>query len=240
MFPAGGSGLRFASILRDDSIHKIVNSSLLSEHLEQEYGSRLTHTFEPTFPAIAPRNGRPSSTRAQLFVYARPNHARNLFEVTRGAVQRALDVADEGSRFKLVHIVGSGERYWPGLRTPPRCEVLFHPRLTFASYVKILERSSAGLALQFAPHPGYPALELAAAGAMAVTTSYGRKTSLERYSSRIHVVEPDALLLAERLVSLENSSSGGLSDGALLRRSWEEALRHVIDALAGQVESSTR
>jgi hypothetical protein len=91
------------------------------------------------------------------------------------------------------------------------------------------------------PHTSYPPLEMAAAGGLVVTNTYGPKTreALAAISPAIHAAEPevDALLATLRDVVKEVSTPGRRAVPAdlSLPGTWDDALADVVPWLVRQV-----
>ncbi len=62
--------------------------------------------------------------------------------------------------------------------------------LSWERYADVVRMADLGLALMDTPHASYPPLDLAASGAVVVTSSCGVKVSLEEQSTNIITVPP--------------------------------------------------
>jgi hypothetical protein len=214
--------LRCSELLSNSKIRYAVNSQLLLDNLLQEGFSSLksnASVFEPAFPAnlfYPEENGENKQTtgpgqapqKKNFFFYARPGHPPNLYyrglEVISQALEQQILLHTEWT----FHFVGSDLALvkLPGNVTPQ-----FTQNLDKQEYAKLLRGMDLGLALNLAPHPGYPSLELAASGAAVVTNSYQNKKSLEHYSPNIICAEPSV----EELVR-------AVKEGAKLARDKEQ------------------
>ena len=110
--------------------------------------------------------------------------------------------------------------------------------LDWNEYCKILRRTDLGLTLMYAPHPGYPLLDLAASGSVVVTNRFGNKVSLDRYSRNIICADPSTTdlvravtegvaLARDRTRRQQNYLESGL------QRDWETALEPVLRVICG-------
>jgi hypothetical protein len=93
-----------------------------------------------------------------------------------------------------------------------------------------------GLSLMDTPHPSYPPLDLAAAGAVVVTNRHGPKTSLARYSDNILCVEPTVEGLKRGIAEAVELAADGARRRAnharnRLGRDWEAAFEPVLHRL---------
>ena len=134
-------------------------------------------TFMPAVDraVFAPRRAdRAAGAPRRLVFYARPRNPRNLFEIGL----RALRVAAAQGVFDRAH--GSS---WPSARTCRTCHCRIdttlraQPWMPYEAYGGLLGRSDVLLSLMLSPHTSYPPLEMAAAGGLVVTNTYGPKTA---------------------------------------------------------------
>ena len=95
-----------------------------------------------------------------------------------------------------------------------------------------------GLSLMATPHPSYPPLDLAAAGAVVVTNTFSIKTSLECYSSNIICADPTLEALTEGLRSAValvcdpmRRQKNRTKD--LILRDWRASFKQPLDKLFG-------
>src|SRR5690606_19069522 len=148
--------------------------------------------------------------------YARPNHPRNLFylglEVIQACVQRGVLDPEEWE----FNFVGSDI---PNLVIAEDVTVQRHQDLSWAEYVKLIRGVDLGLSLMYTPHPSYPPLDLAAAGAVVVTNSYGNKKDLGKYCQNIISASPDL----ESLVQ-------AVRQGVRLSRDREQCARNLRES----------
>jgi len=129
-----------------------------------------------------------------LIFYGRPeaHAARNLYEVGIDALKRAVSegVFGEEWRFHAIGSTGPGERI--DLGSGRHLEL--KPRTDQDSYGRFLAGHDLGIALMDAPHPSLVPMEMASAGMIVVTTTYGEsKTAgkLEAISPNLIAGSPD-------------------------------------------------
>jgi hypothetical protein len=209
--------LRCSNLLSTTPVKLIVNTELLYRHLEANglptIGER-GMWFEPAFqhstkdmPQVRPEGKR------NFFFYARPNHPRNLFylglEVIEACVQRGVLDPDEWA----FNFVGSDI---PDLAVVEGVPIQRHENLSWHDYVGLIRGVDLGLSLMYTPHPSYPPLDLAAAGAVVITNRYGNKTDLGKYCENIICANPDV----ESLVN-------GVREGVLLSRDVPRRSRNL-------------
>jgi len=190
--------------------------------------------FEPAFPSaraeLLPR--RPDGKKHFLF-YARPNNLRNLYWRGLEVIEACLEEGILNPQDWEIHFVGQDLE---DLILPRGVRPRLGQNLPWAEYVELVRRMDVGLSLMDTPHPSYPPLDLAAAGAVVVTNRHGSKVSLARYSENIICVEPtvdglkrgiaDAIeLAADEPRRAANHARNRLA------RDWQVALEPVLQRL---------
>lgn len=238
MFYANGDEQLLArKTIGDPRLHYIVNSRLLYDHLIETEGYPTIRDsgvfFEPAFPEScfsASASTFAEKERHRLFFYARPPNLRNLFHT-------GVAILDDA----ILH----------GLLDPDRVEVCFagaeierfefsngyRPtllgKMTWTAYQEFLKTVDLGFSLMYTPHPSYPPLDVAASGGVALTNTFGSKTSLDSYSRNIvcfdllsHTGAQDGLGAALELMrDGKRRKAQYLESG--LSRDWNASLRDV-------------
>jgi O-antigen biosynthesis protein len=227
----------------DMSFRAIVNEPTLLEylraqgHLGFDAGDpERAIPFMPAVDRVAFRPGDRQPGRRRFVFYARPKHPRNLFDLGLQALVAAVEQGafDEGD-WEFVAI-GGETRAWtlPGGHT---LEPL--PRLSYRDYAAYLGESDVLLSLMLSPHTSYPPLEMAAAGGLVITNTFGTKTAeaMAAISPAIRGVHPDVESLASAIArAVEDVSIGGQRRHPTTSpSSWEESLEKVIPWLEATV-----
>ncbi len=219
-YPHDDDHLRCSSLLAATPVKLVVNTELLYRHLEGSglgpLGDRAVW-FEPAFHhATKDLPAQRGNGKRSFFFYARPHHPRNLFylglEVIQACVQRGVLDPEEWE----FNFVGSDI---PNLVITEDVAVQRHQALSWGEYVELVRGVDLGLSLMYTPHPSYPPLDLAAAGAVVVTNSYGNKTDLRKYCRNIITASPDV----ESLVQ-------AIGQGVALSRDREQRARNLSEA----------
>jgi Methyltransferase domain len=242
-YPHGDIRLLCSETISRLDLRTIVNTRLLFDHLAdcadplpglRERGC----WFDPAFPAIA-RSAAPDAGEGKknFLFYARPNHPWNLY-------WRGLEVIDKVIRDGVlspaewnIHFVGADllDMQLPGGVRPK-----VWGKLPWAKYGELLSEMDLGLSLMDTPHPSYPPLDLAAAGAVVVTNTHGPKLSLENWSRNIICAPPSVAGLSDALrrgAVLARDTAHRAANVAAdhVHRDWEVQLCPVIDwFLAGR------
>ncbi|MRG55530.1 hypothetical protein GF108_08035 [Phyllobacterium sp. SYP-B3895] len=237
----GDLRLRCAETLAEPELRVLVNTSVLFDHLAggkdpvPTIGQR-GYSFEPAFPAIPrPRATAPRLGKKNFFFYARPNHARNLYwrglEVVETILRKGLLSPSDWN----IHFVG---HELPEMELPAGVKPQVWSKLPWSKYAELVSDMDLGLSLMDTPHPSYPPLDLAAAGAIVVTNTCGPKTSLEHWSRNIISVPPTVSDLVagvrqglDRVDDREKRLENCWSDN--IPRDWEKTLGPILDRLLG-------
>jgi hypothetical protein len=174
----------------------------------------------------------PGAARRLVF-YARPQNPRNLFELGLRALRQA--VADGVFDAALWEFVAVG-RELPDLALTDRHVLRAQPWRSYGAYGELLGSSDILLSLMLSPHTSYPPLEMAAAGGLVVTNTYGPKTaaSLSAMSPSILAAAPEVHALVAALRRAAEASIPATPD-VRLPATWDEALAEVVPWLAAQV-----
>lgn len=184
----------------------IFNSRMLEEHFRHsKFGvfapggaTKRYLTFEHAIANIIPNlEISTGHSGKRLFVYCRPEgHAgRNLFEICVMVLRRCIET---GSIDQSWHIMGLGSMGYEGeidLGSNVKMKVL--SRVDENAYERVLQSFDVGLSLMWAPHPSVVPYELAKAGVVCVTNTYGirDKDYFSKFGFNIVAAEPsiDAL-----------------------------------------------
>ncbi len=241
-YPFGDQRLQCMETLSEPELRILVNTQQLFDHLAdgQEPLPRLRkrgHWFTPAFPSFRrPKAAKPPAAGAQnFFFYARPYNDRNLFwrglEVINTAMREGVLAADQWN----FHFVG---RELPDMELPGGVRPTVWSKLPWAKYAELVSTMDLGLCLMDTPHPSYPPLDLAAAGAVVVTNTHGSKTSFERWSRNIIAAPPSVSALTDALregVKLSRDPEQRFANCGSdhIARDWEPQLDAVIERMLG-------
>jgi len=223
----------------------IVNEPSLLEHLRRDgdlpigpdEGDRAI-SFMPAVDRTTFRARDRHADVRRIVFYARPAHPRNLFELGLRALAEAVRrpvFTDGGWEFIAI---GGETRVW---RLSDRYLLVPQPKLTYRDYAAYLGESDVLLSLMLSPHTSYPPLEMATAGGLVVTNTFGGKTAatLAAISPAIRGVRPDVESVAAAIVQAAEEVTSGRPIGppTTLPSSWDESLREVMPWLEATVGS---
>jgi hypothetical protein len=237
-YPEGDDSIRCAEVLDDPRITCVVNSRPLFDYLFHADDShvRAPSWFEPAFPAfLTPREESVPGKRNFIF-YARPRNLRNLYYRGLEAISGAIECGHlDPARWDFFFI---GRDLQP-VALPGGVRPALIENLGWHEYQQLLRRMDLGLSLMASPHSSYPPLDLAAAGAVVVTNTFGaEKRSLDQYSANIICSDPgvstlvagigEGVALSEDLErrAANHGSSRFLTD-------WSAVFAPICDRLAG-------
>ncbi len=226
----------------------IVNEPFLERYLRD---ARVGHfaddawprqTFMPAVDRAVFRPGRadrPVGAPRRLVFYARPRNPRNLFEIGLRVLRAAAAAGVfDGEAWEFVAV---GQDL-PDLPLSDRHVLRGQSWMPYEAYGALLGSSDVLLSLMLSPHTSYPPLEMAAAGGLVVTNTYGPKTSeaLSAISPLIRSATPDVDSLVGALsaavAELARPERDPASTGSIaVPATWDEALRAVVPWLDGQV-----
>lgn len=224
--------LRCEQTLKSDSIQYVVNTQLLFDYLVSHglpHLERVGRWFEPAFPGRN-RSQSLTSEKYKLMFYARPNHPRNLFYFGLSILNQAVIQGVIDPAHWEIHFIGSNI---------PRNMVVagivphVHEQLSWADYSALISSIDLGLSLMYTPHPSYPPLDLAAAGAVAVTNRYANKTDLTRYSNNIicgDLTEHSMLVALREGVQLAKDKKMREENlkSCRLQKDWHASMANVV------------
>lgn len=231
-------------------IRAIVNESLLLDHLrnerigifgEPDLGGRAV-AFTPAVDRdlFARRDREPGAPRRLTF-YARPRNPRNLFELGLAALRAAHAAgAFDGAPWEF-RAVGQD---LPTLPLAPGHVLRPVPWLAYPDYAAFLAESDVLLSLMLSPHTSYPPLEMAVAGGLVVTNTFGVKTqaALQAISPAIHATAPTVDGLVTALGDAAAAArTGHPAEPVHLPATWADALADVVpwlDAAIRQMRSA--
>ena len=237
-YPQGDDRLRCAETLSHPGLQTVVNTEMLFRHLLscREPVTNLAQDgmwFEPAFPALAEIRSR-KERRRRFFFYARPHNARNLFwrgiEALHAGAAEGLFPAEDWE----MHWIG---RDAPEVALPGGIVPRITPHLAWGEYHEFVASMDAGFVLMDTPHPSYPPLDLAAAGAAVLTNTHPGKESLSQYSDNILLAPPTVEGLVEGLGRLQalaedDAERARRREADRIGRDWISALEPVVSRLA--------
>jgi GT2 family glycosyltransferase/glycosyltransferase involved in cell wall biosynthesis len=233
MFYPAGTQYALAEESYRMGLYGICNTANLARVYEDDYGGRamsFTPAVDPSVFHARGRRERVAGKPVTVFVYARPGHWRNCWELASGALTELKRRMGED-----VHIVTAGARAVSGTSD----DVMEHRGLLDYRATGDLYRSSdVGLALTVSKHPSYLPLELMACGVPVVAFDNPWGHWLLRDEENSLLARRTVAGLADQLERLcrdellrRRLADQGLADIAAGHADWDAALSPVYDWL---------
>jgi glycosyltransferase involved in cell wall biosynthesis len=200
-------------------LYGIANTPPLKEVYESYGGTAVA--FMPCVDADlfhARRPSRGSDEPFTVFMYGRPGHPRNCYELAVAALRRLKKSMGDG-----VRIVTAGS--WPGADDgEPWLDQL--GLLDYRETADLYRRCDAGLVLSVSKHPTYIPLQLMACGAMVVANDNPANGWLLRDGENAILADPTADALA---AALERGLADEELRGKLTERAAADIREHHAD-----------
>ncbi len=235
-YPFGDERLLCTETLDDPGLTTVVNTQRLMDHMVGDF-PRLDRdgvSFEPAFPAHAASAQPPAREgKRRFFFYSRPQNSRNLFWRGGLALSRAIEENVLDPDEWELHFVG---RATPDLSLPRGVRPELHEGLSWAAYQALVGSMDAALVLMDTPHPSYPPLDLAAAGAAVLTNRHPGKEDLSDVSENILVADLGLETLVEGVaravaLGLDDNQRAANRERDSIGRDWTTAMGAVLAAL---------
>lgn len=233
----GDEHLKCTETLSSEGITILINTELLYDHFVSQGFKNIEKNaiwFEPAFNVSNKENpNNKTDKKRRLFFYSRPLHPRNLY-------YRGIEVLDKAVLTGLIdtslweiYFVGSNSEaviFSTGLKP------FVLENMPWDEYLEFLTTVDLGVSLMYTPHPSYPPLDIASAGAVVVTNKFGDKQSLNKYSNNIICsdLSVDSLLeaLSEGIKLAENYElKQKNSSESSICFSWEKSFDKVLARL---------
>jgi hypothetical protein len=185
-----------------------------------------------------PRPARRPGAKRRLFFYGREGITRNMYPLGVLALAEAVakGILDPGEW----EVVSAGQPHAP-VNLGKGMVLRSVGKMSLTDYAKFLSEVDIGVSLMLSPHPSYPPLEIAAAGALSVTNSFENK-DLSRLSPLIVSCPPslegvvDGISRAVKRLETETLSA---PRALALPGDWDEALAGVVARIHGFMQEET-
>jgi O-antigen biosynthesis protein len=228
----------------------VFNESLLRDHFRasgvgpfaRPGDDRSWTWFEPAVDRTIFRRqpeGIGGRERRRLLFYARPKRPRNCFELGLRAIRIAAQAGTFDPDTWEVVSIGSDV---PELELGRGLVMRPAPWMSYAEYGTYLGESDVLLSLMLSPHTSYPPLEMATAGGIVVTSTFGVKTeaALAALSPRILASAPDPAAVASALgraaaLATQPVDPEHPGAGVALPATWDESFVDVVPWLVETV-----
>ena len=180
---------------RADETIALINSEELFDFMQARYAFKKAMVVPFALNERLKSLVQPRAKEKLILCYARPGTARNCFHVlVEGICRWQAMRPDLARKFRVVF---AGEPFDASLVDGvENAEV--SGKLSLDDYADLLNRAAIGVSLMVSPHPSYPPLEMAGAGAWTITNNYENKVLARRSPNIISLssLNPQALALA--------------------------------------------
>ncbi|WOJ89505.1 rhamnan synthesis F family protein [Methylocapsa polymorpha] len=203
-----------STYFRKSDAKMIVNSEELYNFMEKNYGFEDAYYVPYAVNERLRSHFRPRPKERIILIYGRPGTPRNGFEILLDGL--CLWQQTYPTEARAWRIVSAGEEFEPWrAQHVSNFEIL--GKLSLSDYADILCRSAVGISLMVSPHPSYPPLEMAEAGAITVTNKYDEKDLSLRSDN---IVSTDLLTphsLAEQIALAVSRAEATIGESAQFR-----------------------
>lgn len=185
-----------ATYSRGDETIAIINSEELANFMTERYDFPEAFCVPFEINAAIAGSLKPATKQKKIFVYGRPGTARNCF----GSIVEGLRLWQSRDPQAYIDwsIVFAGESFSEKLIEELENATCLG-KLSLERYADLLVESSIGISLMLSPHPSYPPLELAVAGAQTITNDYEHKNMGVRSPNIISLKSITPLSIANAL-----------------------------------------
>jgi hypothetical protein len=190
-------------------------------------------------PAVARKNkaaGKSQRKHKKLFLYGRPSVERNLFYNAISSIEKVF--ADNVLDPKEWEVEMAGQDDLPNIKLSTGKVINNLGKMNMDQYVELIYNTDLAVTPMMAPHPNYPTLEFAAAGAAVVTTRYDIKQDLTKYSSNIIMsdITPESMAAgiktAAQLSDSQREANHKKND---IGSSWQKSLAEPVKKVLASV-----
>jgi hypothetical protein len=180
----------------EENVIALINSEELANFLTEEYSFRSAYHYPYTLNETLASKLQPTQKEPIILIYGRPLVERNLFPIILEGLQMwQADNPRQNASFKLIF---AGEDFDEKLITCLENSSVVG-KMSLEEYADTLNRTAIGISLMESPHPSYPPLEMASAGAITITNGYYNKNLALRSANILSIKSPTPLNLKSAL-----------------------------------------
>jgi glycosyltransferase involved in cell wall biosynthesis len=198
LFYPAGSYYALSEATYRFGFHGIVNTPGLYDFVKSTYGMNAEY-FVPAvdrhifFPK---ENSLAGAEKIKLFLYGRPHHERNAFELAIATAKKIKSLLKD-----KIEIVSAGSE-WDTEAYGVKGIVTNLGLLSYEETVELYRSCNYGLIFMFTKHPSYIPMELMASGSIVITNYNDANTWLLKDRINCVVVEPSPTYITEKLIAL--------------------------------------
>jgi glycosyltransferase involved in cell wall biosynthesis len=240
LFYPAGSYYALAEATYRFRFHAIVNTPGLYEFITKQYGLKAEFFIPSVDKSVFYRNEIPSDEAKRpmkLFLYGRPQHDRNAFELALAAAKKIKACFGEG-----IEIVAAGSD-WDTRDYGVNGMITNLGLLGYKETAELYRSCDFGLILMFTKHPSYLPMELMASGTMVITNYNDANTWLLKDRINCILVEPSPTYISEKLVALisDRNLQKSIRDNAsrtIAQTDWNREMEKIYTFISGKKQVS--
>jgi len=225
---------------KQDNFIPLCNTKLMFDFMSERNYPALKQGvwFEPApgLPNVDIKSITSEGRKKRLFFYGRPNVARNLFytgllSLDRVFKERFLEASDW-------ELYMAGQDNLADIRLSSGVTIKNLGKMSMDDYIAFTRSIDVAVSLMMAPHPNYPTLEFASAGAAVVTTKYANKVDLSKYSKSIFTSDISEASIAGAIklaAAMTDEQRRQNLKSAHISHDWDESLDKAISDVLGQL-----
>lgn len=202
LFYPAGSYYAMSEATYRFGFHGIVNTPGLYDFVTKTYGMRAEY-FIPAVDRhiFSPKENPPDisgkkTEKMKLFLYGRPHHERNAFELAIATARKIKEHLKEN-----IEIVSAGSE-WHTKEYGVEGIITNLGLLSYRETAELYRSCDFGLILMFTKHPSYIPLELMASGSIVITNHNHANTWLLKDGINCIIVEPSPTYITEKINGL--------------------------------------
>lgn len=219
----------------------ITNTEILLQYFKQnnyDYIAKNATFFEPAPSSnlIHEKKIKDKNTK-RIFLYGRPQVDRNLFYTAIKAIDKAISSTQLSNHNLEIFSAGSTEV--PNIKLSNGIKIINKGKMDLDDYYKFIQTVDVAISPMLAPHPNYPTLEFAHAGATVVTTRWETKQDLSFYSKNIFMCDPTIQDMSDKIIEAIKKPYSEVKKDAKknnLNTDWNTALNKPIHELAEKIK----
>jgi O-antigen biosynthesis protein len=235
LFYPAGSYYALSEATYRFGFHGIVNTPGLYDFVTNKY-EMIAEYFIPAVDRhifFPDEKNRGKNGAFKLFLYGRPHHERNAFELALATSKKIKALL--GDRLEIV----SAGSEWDAKVYGVKGVIENLGLLGYEETARLYRTCDFGLILMFTKHPSYIPMELMASGSIVITNYNNANTWLLKNRENCLVVEPLPTYISEKLLSLisDKNLQKNIRDNALKTVSsfdWNSQMEKIYRFISGK------
>ena len=231
LFYPAGTAYALAETTYRFGFHGIINSPGVLDVVKQEHGS-IAEYFTPSvdrrifYPSVRRITESSENNPFAIFFYARPEIARNAFDLGISALQRI-----EKKHGKKVRVFAAGSNWYPedyGMEG----RITQLGTMSYEKTAEIYRKCDLGVVFMFTKHPSYLPFELMACGCPVLTNYNPSTTWFLKDGKNCALTQPSVSSVCEKIEELIEDPEyrsrlvqGGLD--SISKTSWDEEIEKI-------------